>query len=537
MQREETGELSREATHAGNWTHNLGESRQLQILIGQSPRDRDGTVNGRRQVTFRCSWSISREEKPIVLKKHSYSFSHGKKASVKWIDKKEVDVSKDNVVTFQKKAHSLEGITELGTNKVCHFDTAKSKVGKKNLTTSEESRPQPCNTKKVYSPNSPDSGFPKIYHSYRRLLRRWTISSGKEIILESQFSLTGAKLKSHVLERKEHVRTDLKKSADGATDTGDRIVPSRESDVTQDHGGKKKLKFARCSWSVHPSDVNGGSSIEKEKTQDVVSIAEDTTSTEEVQSEDFNLDEKDIGSLEMQRTIRITRRFVVNGKEVKVSSSKRKAEPGNTDNKERTVRRQELQQLRVLQKEEMKAQSQLEQRMQREREIMFRHIEQEIISKKQYYEREIEALERQIEQARARREQEHTNRLQQDALRIKAQHQKERNKKKVDLKDKRQEERFLVEQQQELNSALQKVVNEHKKKVMSIERENLCKIHSLKKARESVILRLEERHLQEKYQLFRHQVIEQYALQKHQLRKRHEKNERLKHLSGIYWKN
>lgn len=33
----------------------------------------------------------------------------------------------------------------------------------------------------------------------------------------------------------------------------------------------------------------------------------------------------------------------------------------------------------MLQKEEMKAQSQLEQRMQREREIMFRHIEQEII--------------------------------------------------------------------------------------------------------------------------------------------------------------
>ncbi|PIO38385.1 hypothetical protein AB205_0016340, partial [Aquarana catesbeiana] len=99
-------------------------------------------------------------------------------------------------------------------------------------------------------------------------------------------------------------------------------------------------------------------------------------------------------------------------------------------------RRQELQQLRLLQKEEMKAQSQLEQRMQREREIMFRHIEQEIIGKKQYYEREIEALERQMEQTRARREQEHTNRLRQDALRLRAQHQKVRSKKRAELTDK-----------------------------------------------------------------------------------------------------
>lgn len=39
---------------------------------------------------------------------------------------------------------------------------------------------------------------------------------------------------------------------------------------------------------------------------------------------------------------------------------------------------------------------------------------------------------------------------------------------------------LFLEQQQELNATLQKVVNEHKKKVMSIERENLGKIHSLK---------------------------------------------------------
>ncbi|XP_072258961.1 uncharacterized protein [Pyxicephalus adspersus] len=297
-----------------------------------------------------------------------------------------------------------------------------------------------------------------------------------------------------------------------------------------------KKNYARCSWTVLPSEINDGAILENEGSAYLESGTQEMDSSMEnaLQGEEMHLDKNENNTEQAGRTVRITRRFMVDGREMKVSSCKRKADSSNIDIKERSVRRQELQQLRLLQKEEMKAQSQLEQRMQREREIMFRHIEQEIIGKKQYYEREIEALERQMEQTRARREQEHTNRLRQDALRLRAQHQKERTKKRAEIKDKGQEEMLFVEQQQELNAALQKVVNEHKKKAMSIERENLNKLHSLKSARESVILRLEERHLQEKYQLFRHQVVEQHTLQRQQLRKRHEKEmERLKHYQTI----
>ncbi|XP_066449188.1 STE20-like serine/threonine-protein kinase isoform X2 [Eleutherodactylus coqui] len=522
-------------------------------------------MNDGLQVTFRCSWSVPQKEKHIGIQKHSRSFSHGNKASVKWVAGKQQDGTKENVLTGQKKTASLELIVSatsgntvgLGRHGVCHFDKERDHTNvvghlpnsKETICKNSEdfhmeqySNHTSENSKHAYRPISPVMGTVSNNHSARRLSRRWTmISSGKEILLESQFSLTETELKSKVRERTEHFKThllnneDRKKSDEDAKadHISDRSVPigesNRKNDASQDIGAKKRLNFARCSWSVDPTEVNGEFNIQNES---MTSIMEDETPTEEVQCEDSKADDEDIGSLETQRTVRITRRFIVDGKEV--SSCKRKPQPSNKDIKERTVRRQELQQLRVLQKEEMKAQSQLEQRMQREREIMFRHIEQEIISKKQYYEREIEAFERQMEQGRVRREQEHTNRLQQDALRIKAQHQKERNKKKLELRDKRQEEKFLLEQQQELNSALQKVVNEHKKKVLSIEKENLCKIHSLKSARDSVLLRLEERHLQEKYQLFRHQVIEQYALQKHQLRKRHEKEmERLKHYQGI----
>lgn len=42
-------------------------------------------------------------------------------------------------------------------------------------------------------------------------------------------------------------------------------------------------------------------------------------------------------------------------------------------------------------------------------------------------------------------------------------------------------------------------------------------------ARESVIWELEQRHLQEKYYLFKQQVKEQYSLQRQQLSRRHSK--------------
>ncbi|XP_075063455.1 STE20-like serine/threonine-protein kinase [Mixophyes fleayi] len=541
--------------------------------------------NDGSQTTFRCLQSKFTNEHTSVIQKHSRSFSKDKRASVKWVTVKEQVGSGDNMITRQEEAAlsgllpcstpSSEETTEFGKQEVVNASDKEngSVVRQPHVTSSTErttddrrdihvqlskesvtnqtgiidDRTYTCGQRdgKLFRSTSPVQlrqirrGSASVLYSSRKLLRRWTVPfSGIERNMAAQVNSTDIETEYRKRENiLSGIRTCLATKDEGQRLRSDESLGYADEKGTGEtngvmdsiKGAKKKLTFARCSWTVNPTELNGRAIIQKKDGQDKIGETEDMDSNPEhtEEWEDTYSDQKD-----PQRTIRITRRFVVDGKEVKVSSCKRKDDPRATDMKERTVRRQELQQLRLLQKEEMKAQSQLEQRMQKEREIMFRHIEQEIIGKKQYYEREIEALERQMEQARARREQEHTNRLRQDALRLKAQHQKER--KKTELKDKWQEEKFLVKQQQELNSALQKVVNEHKKKVISIERENLCKIHSLKRARESVILRLEERHLQEKYQLFRHQLIEQHSLQKHQLRKRHEKEmERLKHYQGI----
>uniref|UniRef100_A0A671QT49 non-specific serine/threonine protein kinase n=1 Tax=Sinocyclocheilus anshuiensis TaxID=1608454 RepID=A0A671QT49_9TELE len=225
-----------------------------------------------------------------------------------------------------------------------------------------------------------------------------------------------------------------------------------------------------------------------------------------------------------RRTVKRTRKFMVDGREISVTTSKVFSEGDKKEQQMRCSRRQELHALKLLQREEQREHGQLEQKLQQQREQMFRHIEQEMTSKKQYYDGELERLEKQYQQQSSQMEAEHTSRLREDARRLKAQQEKELSRKSSALKaDPKEEQRFLQKQQQELNEALQKGVQEHKRKVASMEWEITVKSQQLKRAREAVIWELEQRHLQEKYHLFKQQVKEQYSLQRQQLTKRHNK--------------
>ncbi|NXG39633.1 SLK kinase, partial [Dromaius novaehollandiae] len=237
----------------------------------------------------------------------------------------------------------------------------------------------------------------------------------------------------------------------------------------------------------------------------------------------------------LRRTVKKTRRFVVDGEEVSVTTAKTVSKAETREEKIRSARRQELRELRVLQKEEQRAQSQLEQKFHQQREQLFRHVEQDMTSKKQYYDREVETLASRYRQLKERQEHEYMVKLRDEAKRLKSLQEKDSEKRMQELKGNKaevrarpprfppQEQRFLQRQQEELNAALQRVVQEHKKKMMSVDWECMSKIHSLRRARESVVWSMEQGHLQEKYQIFRQQVKEQHVLQRQQLRKRHEK--------------
>ncbi|XP_004402066.1 PREDICTED: STE20-like serine/threonine-protein kinase isoform X2 [Odobenus rosmarus divergens] len=262
-----------------------------------------------------------------------------------------------------------------------------------------------------------------------------------------------------------------------------------------------------------------------------------TSSTADNSSIDLNLSissflskTKDSGSISLQetrrqkKTLKKTRKFVVDGVEVSVTTSKIVTDSDSKTEELRFLRRQELRELRFLQKEEQRAQQQLNSKLQQQREQIFRRFEQEMMSKKRQYDQEIENLEKQQKQTIERLEQEHTNRLRDEAKRIKGEQEKELSKFQNMLKNRKKEEQeFVQKQQQELDGSLKKIIQQQKAELANIERECLNNKQQLMRAREAAIWELEERHLQEKHQLLKQQLKDQYFMQRHQLLKRHEK--------------
>nr|XP_056705558.1 STE20-like serine/threonine-protein kinase [Euleptes europaea] len=307
------------------------------------------------------------------------------------------------------------------------------------------------------------------------------------------------------------------------------------------------------------------SSVENSKENDADS---GTGSTADNSSIDLNLSissfltkNKDSGSMSLQetkrhkKTLKKTRKFIVDGVEVSVTTSKIVTESDSKSEEMRYLRRQELRELRLLQKEEQRAQQQLSNKLLQQREQLFRRFEQEMTSKKRHYDQEIENLEKQQKQTIERLEQEHTNRLRDEAKRIKAEQEKELTKFQNMLKNKKkevfnevekapkelrkelmkrkkeeltqsqhaQEQEFIQKQQQELDASLKKIIQQQKTELATIERDCLNNKQQLMRAREAAIWELEERHLQEKHQLLKQQLKDQYFMQRHQLLKRHEK--------------
>ncbi|KTG31658.1 hypothetical protein cypCar_00003619 [Cyprinus carpio] len=318
--------------------------------------------------------------------------------------------------------------------------------------------------------------------------------------------------------------------------------------------------------------------VEKEKDSDSgSSSAADTNSIDINLSISSFLSKSKEGSVSIQdyrrqkKTLKKTRKFMVDGVEVSVTTSKMVTDNDTKSEELRFLRRQELRELRLLQKEEQRAQQQLSNKLQQQKELLFRRFEQEMAGKKRQYDQEVENLEKQQKQTIERLEMDHTIRLRDEAKRIKAEQDKELSKFQNMLKNRKKEIRlsagvcplfltwwswlcftpqgvaqvmiqsfqlsscalfnaqmqdeqeFLQRQQQELDGALKKIIQQHKLEIATIERDCLNHKQQLMRAREAAMWELEERHLQEKHQLLKQQLKDQYFMQRHQLLKRHDK--------------
>ncbi|XP_027697769.1 serine/threonine-protein kinase 10 isoform X2 [Vombatus ursinus] len=277
-------------------------------------------------------------------------------------------------------------------------------------------------------------------------------------------------------------------------------------------------------------------------------------------STDLSLN-RETGSLSLKesrlhnKTLKRTRKFVVDGVEVSITTSKIISEDEKKDEEMRFLRRQELRELRLLQKEEHRNQTQLTSKHELQLDQMQRRFEQEINAKKKFYDTELENLERQQKQQVEKMEQDHSLRRREEAKRIRTEQEREyakfqeqlkmkkkevkneveklpRQQRKESMKQKMEEhtqqkqildKEFVAKQKGDLELAMKMITAENRREICDKERECLNRKQELLRDREASLWELEEHHLQERHQLVKQQLKDQYFLQRHELLRKHEK--------------
>uniref|UniRef100_A0A5F5PRD3 non-specific serine/threonine protein kinase n=1 Tax=Equus caballus TaxID=9796 RepID=A0A5F5PRD3_HORSE len=255
------------------------------------------------------------------------------------------------------------------------------------------------------------------------------------------------------------------------------------------------------------------------------------------------------------KTLKRTRKFVVDGVEVSITTSKIISEDEKKDEEMRFLRRQELRELRLLQKEEHRNQTQLSSKHELQLEQMHKRFEQEINAKKKFFDVELENLERQQKQQVEKMEQDHAVRRRDEAKRIRLEQERDyarfqeqlklmkkevkneveklpRQQRKESMKQKMEEHAqkkqlldrdFLAKQKEDLELAMKKLTADNRREICDKERECLTRKQELLRDREAALWEMEEHHLQERHQLVKQQLKDQYFLQRHELVRKHEK--------------
>uniref|UniRef100_A0A673ZXW0 non-specific serine/threonine protein kinase n=1 Tax=Salmo trutta TaxID=8032 RepID=A0A673ZXW0_SALTR len=253
------------------------------------------------------------------------------------------------------------------------------------------------------------------------------------------------------------------------------------------------------------------------------------------------------------KTLKRTRKFVIDGLEVSVTTSKIIGDDEKKDEEMRFLRRQELRDLRLLQKEEHRAQALLNTKLDAQKEQMQRRFDQEMNAKKKYYDTELESLEKNQKQTIEKMETDHAVKLRDETKRIRSEQDRDYNKFQDQMKRNKKEMKNEIEKlprksrkdsmkqtcynhiltshhclfpvKNHLDTTLKRIISENKMEISETERKCLNKKQHLVRDREATIWDLEEKNLHEKHQLLKQQLKDQYFLQRHQLLKKHEKEQ------------
>ncbi|XP_034141685.1 serine/threonine-protein kinase 10 isoform X2 [Drosophila guanche] len=258
-----------------------------------------------------------------------------------------------------------------------------------------------------------------------------------------------------------------------------------------------------------------------------------------------------------KKTRKRTRKFEIDG--VQMTTTTSRVIYGDEENgriyDDHDFRKQELRELKMLQKQEKKQQTELYMKEQMAKEQQDRRFEQERSSLEKTYEADMDMLARQHKQLVEKTEQTQENELRSTSKRIRSDQEQELKifrenlkqeirllKQEVDLfpKDKRKDEfkqrrsameldheekerSFLDSLKERHELLLRRLSEKHRDHLATINRNFLQQKQNAMRTREALLWELEEKQLHERHQLSKRHVKELCFMQRHQMIVRHEK--------------
>lgn len=323
------------------------------------------------------------------------------------------------------------------------------------------------------------------------------------------------------------------------------------TNVTKNHdrSDAESISTTASHDSREPDDMEGVQLRKKE--QDIVIVPppspkRPTRTKEEIQ----------IANLK-KKTRKRTRKFEIDG--VQMTTTTSKVIYGDDENgrmyDDHIFRKQELRELKLLQKQEKKQFYDLQAKEQIAKDQQDKKFEQERLALERTYEADMDVLARQHKQTVEKYEQQQENELRNTSKKIRMEQERELKlfrdalkqeirllKQEIDLlpKDKRKEEfrkrkmsmeaehedrekQFLANLSEQHEIALRRISEIYREKMAATEKSYLQQKQTAMRTREAMMWELEEKHIHEKHQLSKRHVKELCFMQRHQMIIRHEK--------------
>nr|ABX00766.1 LP09626p [Drosophila melanogaster] len=333
---------------------------------------------------------------------------------------------------------------------------------------------------------------------------------------------------------------------------------SQESRHETDHNNKQQYPAAALMPPPPPSLTNNHNheTIDEEEEVVIRPKARVPAVVKSANAQGLTKEEIELRNLR-KKTRKRTRKFEIDG--VQMTTTTSRVIYGDDENgriyDDHDFRKQELRELKLLQKQEKKQQTELHLKEQQAKEQQDRRFEQERSSLEKTYEADMDMLARQHKQLVEKTEQTQENELRSSSKRIRSEQEQELKifrenlkqeirllKQEVDLfpKDKRKDEfkqrrsameldheekerAFLDSLKERHELLLRRLSEKHRDHLATINRNFLQQKQNAMRTREALLWELEEKQLHERHQLSKRHVKELCFMQRHQMIIRHEK--------------